>query len=194
MQNKTIIRKQILEKRNSLKPHILNSARIEAARRLASMKEFIEAKTVMVYMDFRNEVPTGEIIEKIRSTGKKLVLPFTDRDFNIIPFEVPEDGEVAGYLATSAFGIAEPDPELCRKADPGAIDLIIIPGSAFDQYENRIGYGKGCYDRFLAALPSSAFKLALAYDFQVLPCIPTDPADVKMDKILIIGTANVVKI
>jgi len=53
-----------------------------------------------------------------------------------------------------------------------------------------MGYGKGCYDRFLSATSQKAFKLALAYDFQVLPCIPAGPADVKMDKILTLGTLN----
>jgi 5-formyltetrahydrofolate cyclo-ligase len=109
----------------------------------------------------------------------------------LIPYEIPAEGSLSDYLITSAYGIAEPDPNLCREADPEFIDLIIIPGSVFDQYENRMGYGKGCYDRFLAELPQKAFKLALAYDFQVLPCIPADPTDVKMDKILTISTVNI---
>jgi len=190
MSDKITLRKQILRIRASLPPHILRRSGAAAADKLASMKEFIDAKTVMAYMDFRNEVPTGMIIESIRSSGKKLVLPLTDKNFNIIPYEIPEEGTLTDYLVTSAHGIAEPDPNLCREADPSSIDLIIIPGSAFDQYENRMGYGKGCYDRFLAALPSVPFKLALAYDFQVLPCIPADPTDVRMDKILTLSTAD----
>ncbi len=187
--DKSTIRKQILEKRASLSPHILDYARKASADKLMLMEEYINADTVMVYMDFRNEVPTGMIIDRIRSSGKKLVLPFTDNHFNIIPCEVPGKGTLNDYLITSAYGISEPDPSLCKETDAGSLDLIIIPGSVFDQYENRIGYGKGCYDRFLSVLPQKVFKLALAYDFQVLPCIPADPTDVKMDKILTLGTA-----
>lgn len=190
MPDKITIRKQILEKRASLAPNILDRAGKTAAGKLILMEEYINAHTVMVYMDFRNEVPTGTVIEKIRCSGKKLILPLTDKDFNLIPYEIPQEGSLSDYLFTSDYGIAEPNPDLCKEADPDSIDLVIIPGSVFDQYENRMGYGKGCYDRFLSALSQKAFKLALAYDFQVLPCIPAGPADVKMDKILTLATSN----
>lgn len=188
--DKVTLRKQIIKKRDALAPQILESAKKAAAEKLTAMKEFTSAETVMAYMDFRNEVPTGAIIEQIRSSGKKLVLPYTNSDFNIIPYEIPGDGDLYDYLVTSSFGIAEPDPAVCKEADPSSIDLVVIPGSVFDQYENRIGYGKGGYDRFLINVPPRAAKLALAYDFQVLQCIPNDPTDVKMDKILTISTAE----
>ena len=188
MPDKISIRNQVLEKRNFLAPDILDNARKAAANKLMLMEEYLHANTVMAYMDFRNEVPTGAIIEQIRRDGKKLILPFTNKDFSLTPYEIPGEGALADYLITSGYGILEPNLDLCKKADADSIDLIIIPGSAFDQYENRMGYGKGCYDKFLASLPSKPFKLALAYDFQVLPCIPADITDVKMDKILTIGT------
>ena len=190
MPDKATIRQQILEKRASLSPQVLEKSGKAAAERLAAMEEYRRANTIMAYMDFRNEVPTGPIIELIRSSEKKLILPHTNKDFQIIPYEIPGNGILSEYLNTSGLGISEPNEKICKAADPEAIDLVIIPGTVFDQYENRLGYGKGCYDRFLAALHNSAFKLALAYDFQVLPCIPAGPADVKMDKILTIGTSH----
>lgn len=188
MPDKNSIRKQILEKRASLTPDILERSGKMAAEKLILMEEYINAKTVMIYMDFRNEVPTGPIIERIRSSEKNLVLPLTDKDFHLIPYEIPREEKLTAYLITSNYGISEPNPESCRLADLTAIDLVVVPGSVFDQYENRIGYGKGCYDIFLIKLSQSAFKLGLAYDFQVLPCIPADSTDIKMDKILTIGT------
>ena len=192
MPNKTTIRQQILEKRASLPPQLLEKAGKSAAEKLALMEEYINANVIMVYMDFRNEVPTGPIVDMIRASGKKLILPFTDNDFNIIPYKIPEEGMLSEYICTSGLGIAEPNQKKCKVADPDSIELVIIPGSVFDQYENRIGYGKGCYDRFLSSLRQNVFKLALAFDFQVLPCIPADPTDVKMDKILTIGTVHLV--
>ncbi len=189
MPDKSTLRQQILEKRASLAPQIIERAGKAAADKLTIMEEYTSANTIMAYMDFRNEVPTGPIIEMIRNSGKKLLLPLTDKNFNLVPYLIPEEKSLSDCLVTSAYGIAEPDPAVCKEADPSSIDLIIIPGSVFDQYENRMGYGKGCYDRFLASLTLNAFKLALAYDFQVLPCIPADPTDVKMDKILTLGTA-----
>ena len=190
MPDKTAIRQQVLEKRSSLAPQTIERAGSSAAEKLAAMEEYKSANTIMAYMDFRNEVPTGAIIEMIRNSGKQLLLPLTDKDFNLIPYLIPEKESLPDCLITSAYGIAEPDPGRCIEADLSSIDLIIIPGSVFDQYENRMGYGKGCYDRFLASIGPKAFRLALAYDFQVLPCIPADPTDVKMDKILTLGTAN----
>lgn len=190
MPDKSTIRQQILQKRAALAPQIIERAGRAAADKLAVMEEYKSANTVMAYMDFRNEVPTGPIIEMIRNSGKKLFLPLTDNNFHLVPYLIPKEKSLSDCLVTSAYGIPEPDPGLCREEDPASIDLIIIPGSVFDQYENRMGYGKGCYDRFLASLAPKSFKLALAYDFQVLPCIPADPTDVKMDKILTLGTAN----
>ncbi|MDD3168404.1 MAG: 5-formyltetrahydrofolate cyclo-ligase [Eubacteriales bacterium] len=190
MSDKLAIRKLLLEKRSALSPEVIEKAGQSAAEKLILMKEYSNANTVMVYMDFRNEVPTGKIIDQIRLTGKCLVLPFTDERFCIIPYEIPEEGALSDYLIPSAYGIFEPNPAACRKVDPESIDLVVIPGSAFDQYENRMGYGKGCYDRFLPTLRPDAFKLALAYDFQVVSCIPAGRTDVKMDKILTIMTMH----
>lgn len=188
--DKHTIRKQILERRSALTCEILDLAGKTAAEKLALTEEFRKAKTVMLYMDFRNEVPTGNIIDMIRSSDKVLILPYTNSAFMIIPYEIPNTGSLKDYLFQSGFGISEPDPALCREADPMSIDLIVIPGSVFDINNNRIGYGKGCYDRFLPKLHGSACKIALTYDFQVLPSVPAGPADVKMDKILIINTTR----
>lgn len=188
--DKNTLRKQILEKRALLTPDILNKAGKAAAEKLFSMEEYINANTVMLYMDFRNEVPTGSILDRIFASEKKLVLPLTDKTFHIIPYEIPKEGKLADYLSISKYGIPEPNPTLCAEVDIEEIDLIIVPGSAFDQYKNRMGYGKGCYDSFFSGFPKPVFKLALAYDFQILPCIPTESTDVKMDKILSIETVE----
>ena len=188
MPDKNEIRKRILERRASLPADILERAGKKAAERLMLMEEYEKANTVMLYMDFRNEVPTTEMIEIIRSSEKKLLLPLINEEFRIVAYEVPKEGPLSDYLITSKFGIEEPNPVRCIEADPASIDLIIVPGTVFDQFENRIGCGKGCYDRYLAQLPSTAFKLALAYDFQVLQCIPADPTDIRMDKIMTLGT------
>lgn len=189
MPDKATIRKQILEKRASLSPDILDRAAKMAVEKLVVMDEYINAKTVMVYMDIRNEVPTGRIIDEIQRSGRKLVLPRMTKDFCLEIYDIPNEGNLNDYLAVSGFGIPEPDPAICKEADPSSIDLIIVPGSVFDQFGNRIGYGKGCYDKLLSSLTPTAFKLALAYDFQVLPCIPAEPYDVKMDKILTVASS-----
>ena len=185
-----MIRKQILEKRAFLTPGMLDKAGKTAAEKIALTEEYRKATTVMLYMDFRNEVPTGNIIDLIRSSGKRLILPYTNKEFVVIPYEIPNSGRLEDYLLLSGLGISEPDPSVCKEADAASIDLIVVPGSVFDFHNNRIGYGKGCYDRFLSGLSGSVYKLALAYDFQVLPSIPASLTDVKMDNILIIESGS----
>ena len=87
-------------------------------------------------------------------------------------------------LKPGSMGIMEPDPLLCEPVDPAMIDLIVVPGIAFDATGGRIGYGKGCYDRFLPQLLDDVPIIGLAYDFQVLPRVPQESTDVRMDAIV----------
>ena len=87
-------------------------------------------------------------------------------------------------LAKSPLGIREPDILRCRSANAEDIELVIVPGVAFDVSGNRIGYGRGCYDQFLPSLADSANTIGLAYDFQVFDHLPHDYGDIRMDHIL----------
>lgn len=190
---KNNIRKQILAKRASLNPDFIHSYEVSALERLLQCNAFHSAKQIMLYMDFRNEAPTKLLIEASLEAGKKLVLPYTDTNFHIIPFEIPNLGLsrqgslipcLQHYLKQSPMGILEPNTMLCPEANPLEIDLILVPGVAFDTQGNRLGYGKGCYDEFLPKLRPDALKLGLAYDFQILEYLPHEPRDWKVDGLL----------
>lgn len=183
--NKNSIRKQMMLQRSVLTPSYLNQAGDTALKKITQLEVYQKSKTVMLYMNYRNEVPTGEIISEVVLSSKRLILPLTDNNFNIVPYEIiSQNRRITDSLRRSTLGIFEPNPELCTIIDPSRIDLVIIPGVAFDKSGNRMGYGKGCYDKFLPLLNKHAYKLALAYDFQVLDSIPTDTTDIKMDYIL----------
>ena len=85
-------------------------------------------------------------------------------------------------LSPGALGVLEPSPEKRIRITPESINLVIIPGVAFDLQGGRIGYGKGYYDRFLEQ--TKAFRLALAFDFQIIDKVPTEKHDVPMNGIL----------
>jgi 5-formyltetrahydrofolate cyclo-ligase len=184
---KNNIRKQILEARSKLTPAQMNAAEEQALQKLLMMDVYRNSRVIMLYHDFRKEVPTEKLIAAVRDSGRSLILPLTDPDFQIIPYEIPKELPLSSALKTSPMGISEPDPQICSVVKPEIIDLVIVPGSAFDQSGNRMGYGKGCYDRFLPLLQEKAFKLGLAYEFQVLDVIPAEPVDVKMDEILAVS-------
>lgn len=141
--------------------------------------------TVMSYMSYKNEFPTHELNKKILEAGFRLVLPYTDNDFNIIPCIVNAYEE----LVTSKLGIPEPVPARCDKAELSDIDVILMPGVAFDARGNRIGFGKGCYDRFIASGSADdnarvPLLAALAYDFQITDLIPSEKTDMPCQVII----------
>jgi 5-formyltetrahydrofolate cyclo-ligase len=100
---------------------------------------------------------------------------------NLVAKEIRSLAEVR---PTGKFGLFEPGPEAPAIA-PDRIELAVVPGVAFDRDGNRLGHGKGYYDRFFNSPGFRAYKLGLAYDFQVVEQLPATEYDVKMDAILV---------
>jgi 5-formyltetrahydrofolate cyclo-ligase len=86
-------------------------------------------------------------------------------------------------LQLSSFGILEPE-DFQNSVDPKEIDLLFIPGLAFDKKGGRIGYGAGYYDRYLKTVREDAYKVGLAYDFQIIPSVPMETYDTFIDDII----------
>ena len=124
----------------------------------------------MSYMSFKNEVDTHKINERIIVARKKLILP------RVMDKENMEAVEYSGKFQKGSMGITEPVGESYE----GKIDLVIVPGIAFDKEGNRIGFGRGYYDRFLEKYPKVE-KIALIYDFQLVDNIPAEKYDRKID-------------
>lgn len=173
---KTDVRKQILEKRNSLnKTEVMENSKL-IQDKLFFMPDFKNAKTVMFYASKDNEVFTHQMI-KDALKSKKVVLPIADREnMTMVASQITKFEQ----LKPSALNILE--PEQAKEVDPSAIDLVIVPGVAFDMEKNRIGYGSGCYDVFLKTI--KAKKVALAYNMQVMKKLPFRSHDVKVDIII----------
>lgn len=141
--------------------------------KLESHKDFIEAKTVMLYSSLPDEVQTIEFIEKWRHK-KRIILPTVVGD-DIIPVELTDDTD----FAIGDFNILEPQ----NKPYNGSYDLIIVPGVAFDKYGNRIGRGKGYYDRFLSK-HMDIKRIGICFDFQLIERVPTEDNDIRMHEII----------
>ena len=142
-------------------------------RKLEQHPDFINAKKIMLYSSLPDEVRTQEFIEKWR-LRKRIILPTVVGD-NIIPVELTAE---TGF-AVGDFNILEPQ----NVAYTGDFDLIVVPGMAFDRQGNRLGRGKGYYDRFLCQ-HRAIKKIGICFDFQLIDNVPVEENDIPMDEII----------
>jgi len=163
--SKSALRKAVLQERMALSSAEVTENSKLIINKVMAMKEYYRAKTVMMYLDFRNEVRTGTLVSRSMDDGKRVVVPATEKkDSVLIPSLIVD---YPGDLQPGNWGILEPKPHCLRPVEPGDIDLVFVPGVAFDLRGNRLGYGGGYYDRFLAKLSSRSVFIALAFEMQV---------------------------
>lgn len=178
---KDAIRKQILQERNKLSVEEICLLSEKIFNNLRNHSFFNNSTHVMIYLDFKNEVKTDLIINYCLENNKKVYIPIC----------IPETRELCvsritnlEELQSGHYGIREPGLEYIRLSDSNLIDLILVPGVAFDVSGNRIGFGAGYYDRFMMRLKPGAIKAALAYSFQIVDTLPSDEYDIPMDYIV----------
>ena len=136
----------------------------------------------MFYVATKSEVQTKNMIEKSLAMGKNIFIPIMDDlSCNLKPSLLIDFNK---ELKKNNQGILEPKQEFQRIYSPEKMDLIILPGIAFDLKGNRIGRGKGYYDRFLKGVKPSTIKIALAFEIQIVKKIPLDLNDIPVDKVI----------
>ena len=150
--------------------------------KLLALPVFQAARTIMFYVSFKGEVDTFPMMEKAFELKKRVVVPVAQKETRqLTPVVIGTVKE----LNPGAYGIPEPRVDASRVILPQDLDLVIVPGVAFDRAGNRLGRGAGYYDRFLSALPSTTATVGLGYDFQVVPSLPgLEPHDRRVMHIL----------
>lgn len=182
MEAKKELRKQVLAIRKTLSSEEVISNSQIIMEKLKSLDEFIKAQTVFVYMDFGNEVITRDLIRYMFKENKHVIIPYTDTvETKLIPTEI---FDLEKDLIKCSFGYYEPKKENVKLVDTKEFDLIVVPGVAFDKNLNRMGYGKGYYDKILDSRRKDCKAIAVAFDFQVFESIPCEEHDIKMDMII----------
>ena len=147
--------------------------------KLLRNKVFKQAKIVMFYLSFGGEVNTEEMIRKAQKIGKLVCVPVCRKDNETMhPAVLVREAK----LKKGPYGVLEPVVESLVQAKD--LDLVIVPGLAFDKKGNRLGRGKGCYDRFLAQLSTNIPVIGLAFDFQILPRVPTNCYDISVKEVI----------
>lgn len=174
------IRKYIEEKRALLDPFQKVTWDSQILNQLLQSKFYADATIIFCYISFDGEVDTLKFIEHAIKDKKTVCVP------KVHSMKAGMDAYTIHSLTeltTGYFGILEPS-NLSGFMLPSSIDLLIMPGVAFDHKMNRIGYGGGFYDRYLKQISPTIPKIALAYDFQVLESIPSDTFDERITKII----------
>jgi 5-formyltetrahydrofolate cyclo-ligase len=177
---KAAIRREAHARRNDQPNKDELSRRI--LERVFNLAEYDVAKTVLFYIDARSEVRTRPAIGQALASEKTIAVPYCVGD-ELELFRLASMDE----LAPGAFGVLEPKPELrpaAKRVEAGDLDLVIVPGVAFDRRGGRLGHGAGYYDRLLRRRRADAATIGLAFERQVFDEIPMAPHDVRMDVVV----------
>jgi 5-formyltetrahydrofolate cyclo-ligase len=178
-------KKQTLRARVSLQRESFSPSEIGVWNRLIQEKAlnfslYLRAENVALYSAIGNEVSTTPIMEHALKTGKSLFYPRMEYDGQLTLVKVPSSAS----LRPGPYGVLEPLGGLEITLNDLATAIVFVPGIAFDAAGNRLGRGKGAYDRLLEKLGERPGLVALAYEFQIVNEIPTDEQDRKVHYII----------
>lgn len=173
------LRQKLLAKLLSLTKEELKRRSQDVEKRLSSLPIYNKAKVIMAYYPLKGEVDILGMIRKDLGL-KRFCFPVTDLEKKeLFAYEVKnlEEDFVRG-----PFRVMQPDIKRTKRVDIGEIDMVIVPGIAFDRSGNRLGRGAGFYDRFLRKLNPPVKKVGIAFTFQILQDLPIHPpVDEKVD-------------
>ena len=172
---KHIIRNRIRSKRELVSQEEIEKNSKIIKDKLFSLPEYKKSKQILYYVSFGSEVNTHEMIKESLETKTVVVPKFEEDELKLSRIDSFNE------LETGSYDILE--PRKLKEIDEKKIDLIIVPGIAFDKNLHRIGFGHGHYDRLLKRFPKVK-KIGLAFNMQIVDKIPNDEWDVKVDDVI----------
>lgn len=177
--DKKELRRKILLLRDSIDESLRRVKDIKIFERLTNLPEFIFSNKILLYASFKSEVDTFDLLKYIIKLNKMVVLPKVDKINNcLVLYKIDSLNDLKkGYL-----GIPEPEVPDEYRADINELDLIIVPGVAFDENCYRLGYGKGFYDKLLKNV--NKITIGLAYEEQMVQSLIIEPHDIRINKII----------
>lgn len=174
---KKSIRGQILARRKQLSFETCLSRSLKIQQRLLETEEFAKACSLAIYSPILNEVSTEYVFRVAKRMGKKVAYPRVRED----RLEFVEVAECKD-LRTGTFGVLEPVGSTLMPLS--TIDLVVVPGVAFDMAGHRLGYGKGFYDRVLHECGQRGLLIGLCFEFQTVSSLPVESHDIRMDMLI----------
>lgn len=180
---KVALRQKILAARDAMPPAQRNLESILLCGRLAANIRYQRARTVLAYSGFGTEVDTSAFLKSVLADGKILALPRIDKTTQTLLLYRVTD--LDSDLEAGPWGIREPKQDPSRIFALREADFVLTPGLAFDAQCNRLGYGKAFYDRLFADCPGKIpFRLAVAFDCQLVERVPVSSSDVRLDAVI----------
>lgn len=175
-------RKNVIRLRKEKKLDFIMENSEIITNKLLQMDCVKNAKTIMLYLDFNNEVATDSLINKLISQGKIVTSPITlKEERKLIPSQITD---LKNGIQYGAYNIREPKPECSPVVNVNELDLVIVPAVAYDKDCYRLGYGGGFYDRFLENLREDAITIGIAFDLQIFDSVPKEAHDAQLDYIV----------
>lgn len=178
-EEKVRLRKKIVGQMNSLPKEQHKTLSEQIVFSLYEQKEWKDAQTIGITLSMENEVNTYAIIEQAWREGKKVAVPKCNRETRTMTFR-----QITNFdqLETVYMNLREPIPALTVEVEANEMEILFVPGVAYTRRGERIGYGGGYYDRYLAEYEGKT--LSLAFDFQMVNYIPTESFDQNVQKII----------
>ena len=185
MTDSSTLKKSIREQAHAARQAQPNKDEVSQAivDRFMQLPEYQQAQTVMFYVDVRTEVRTRQALPAALASGKRIVIPYcVEGELELFHLESMDELELGMYR------ILEPKAELrgilAKRTPVEELDLVMVPGVAFDRRGGRTGHGKGYYDKLLEHALSKSPLIALAFECQLFPEIPMQEHDIFMDKVV----------
>ncbi len=181
-EKKKEIRTNISKRLKALSNKKISEKAISVEERLFELANFMESNIVLLYMNRNGEINMRNIIERCLNQNKIVALPSFDTEkHETVLMKIDDlDNDLTNGLGDSL----EPNPIKCKQMPIDCIDIVLVPGLAFDEKGGRIGSGEGNYDRLIPQLPATTRKVALAFERQVIPQVPMESHDKHVDIII----------
>jgi 5-formyltetrahydrofolate cyclo-ligase len=172
---KSELRKEMIQRRSALSKTEVDQKTQKIHHALLQHEAVKDAQVILVYLSFRDEIDTRLLIDYWLAENRRVYVPvMKPKTKSLVPVRIGKDFR---DLPTNSFGIQEPPLVGGEIVMLEELDLVLVPGLAFDRAGNRLGYGGGYYDRLLPQLRTDASSIALGYDFQVIEQVPVGPFD-----------------
>ena len=182
MRTKSETRRRIRALRRSLQPHQLEAASLAVVERVLGLPCFAMGESIMAYLSLPTELSVDLLVRHCLRSRKQVSVPVTllaEGRLEVVRVYGLDIGLVLGPM-----GIREPARHAGDIVEPSCIDIMVVPGVAFDEFGGRLGYGGGFYDRLWPKVRKDAVLVGVALEEQVVPELPMEAHDMRMDVLI----------